>query len=125
MMDNKQELELFKTLGRIETKMEGMCAKNLERHQEVKELSKVLHDSFKHLPCATQYKSCQDDIKKKLSWSTMIVILGFVFTLITGSYAYTLITEQHIGKHSENTEIHFMMPDEKPHPPVIVVPSKK
>ena len=110
-MDAKAENNLFKSLGRIEAKIEGMCSKNKERHKDVKDLSDKLDDTFKNLPCGAQYKLCQDEIKGKMSLKNAIVVLGFVFTLLCGGYAYTFINSEHLTEHAQDREVHFIMPD--------------
>jgi len=68
-MDQKSERELFKTLGRIETKIESLC---LQDHEQKKNLHNL-----------------EEDIKTKVNWKLLIPILGALFVLIMGAYAYT------------------------------------
>ena len=110
-MDNKQELELFKALGRIETKIEGMCIKNKERQTVVEKLADKMSDTFDNLPCHTQYQNCQKDIKTKVSSAVVKIIAVALFTLICSAFTYTYMIDDNIDSHAQDYNIHYMEHD--------------
>jgi len=68
-MDVESEHKLFRSLGRIETKIESLC---LQDHEQKEDLHNL-----------------EEDIKTKVNWRLLIPILGALFVLIMGAYAYT------------------------------------
>jgi len=75
-MDHKSEQELFKTLGRIETKMTTICDKNKEQSTDIKDVAK--------------------ECNKKVTWAWLVTIISAIFILTVGSYTYTFKTTDKI-----------------------------
>lgn len=105
-MNSTQENELFKTLGRIEAKLKGSCQKDKDRHDEIEKLSKKFDDTVGNLPCHTQYKLCQTDIKGKVGWKLLLPAAGLFVMLLFGAYGYIYKTGDDIHKHAADIKIH-------------------
>ena len=109
-MDSQQENELFQTLGRIEAKVQGISNKNKEQHVDITDLSNKLDDKFNALPCETNYKLFQNDIKKKVDLKMLIAAVSILLFIVGGSYAYTTIVETKAHEHQINMDIHHTTP---------------
>lgn len=96
--------EMYKALGRIEGKLEGICVNQKIQKQDMKDLRDKMAEQFSSLPCGTQYKLCQEEIKKKASWALILPILTAITIFASGAYIYM---------HESNVEIRSVI--EKKH----------
>ncbi len=105
-MDNQQELDLFKTLGRIEAKIHNLCGKDADQKQDIKDLSDKMDAGFKTLPCNSQYEHFEKNIKKKIDLKLFFAMIGLFVMIIGGSYIYAQTINNDLKLHQLNNEIH-------------------
>lgn len=96
--------EITKTLGRIEGKLVGICAKQDDQKKDIKDLKERVDKKFDGLPCHHQYEMCHAEIKTKMSTKLILPVLTALFIFASGAYIYT---------HKSNVEIRSVV--EKKH----------
>ncbi len=105
-MDNQQELDLFKSLGRIEAKIHNLCGKDQDQKQDIKDLSNKMEKGFKALPCVNQNESFQKDLKKKIDLKLFFAMIGLFVMIMGGSYIYAQTINNDLKIHQLDNEIH-------------------
>lgn len=104
------EQRLFKSLGRIETKIETLCKHDEKQDDVIKKISDKLDQKFDALPCADHYKEFTTKINAKVGWHKFFIIVGALFSLALGAYAYTYKADanndQVIHEHTTDLSIH-------------------